>query len=33
VVLAGATRADDEHRGLILQVAASGQIHDLRLVS
>lgn len=32
MALAGAAGADDEHRDLLLQVAASGQIHDLRLV-
>ncbi len=32
VALAGTTGADDEHRGLLLQVAAGGQIHDLSLV-
>jgi hypothetical protein len=32
VALAGATRANDEHRDLLFQVAAGGQIHDLSLV-
>ena len=32
VALAGAAGADDEHRDFLLQVAAGGQIHDLRLV-
>ena len=32
MALAGAAGADDEHRDLLLQVAASGQIHYLRLV-
>ena len=32
VALAGTAGADDEHRCLLFQVAASGQIHDLSLV-
>ncbi len=32
VALAGAAGADDEHRDFLLQVAAGGQIHDLRMV-
>ena len=32
VALAGAAGADDEHRDLLFQVTAGGQIHDLRLV-
>lgn len=32
VALSGAAGADDEHQDFLLQVAAGGRIHDLRLV-